>query len=89
MDDRTIHIILHNEAGLEITLFESLFRVGIYLLAFGSIASVVFWGIDVARSIHSEVVNTWGDEQNTSHPAASPVSETVQESASASRMSFW
>ncbi|MBX0296826.1 hypothetical protein [Haloarcula nitratireducens] len=66
MDICTAPIILHGGAGLEITLFEYLFRVGLYLLAFSSIAGIVFWGIDVIRSTHPELVDAGGDGKNDS-----------------------
>ena len=57
----TSFVILHTGPGLDITLFEYLFRVVLYLLVFSSVAGIVFWGIDTVRAIHSGVVDTWND----------------------------
>ena len=51
----TPFVVLHGGAGLEITLLAYLFRVVLYLFAFGGVAVVVFCGLDVLRSIRSRV----------------------------------
>ena len=57
-------IILHGGFGLEITLFDYLIRVVLYLFAFGGIAVIVFWGLDVVRAIRSRIVDKWSSREN-------------------------
>ena len=56
--------VLHGGAGLEITLLEYLYRVLLYLFAFGGVAAIVFWGLGTARAIHSRVIEDWDREEN-------------------------
>ena len=56
-------VILHG-FGLEITLLEYLFRVVLYLFAFGGIAVIVFWGLEGTSAIQSGVVEKWSGEKN-------------------------
>jgi hypothetical protein len=57
----TSPVILHGGPGLDITLLEYLVRVVLYLFAFGSVAVVVSWGIDVIRAVRSGIVETRDD----------------------------
>jgi hypothetical protein len=57
-------VILHTGTGLDTTLFEYLSRVALYLFAFSGIAGIVFWGIDVVRTIHSGIVDIWDERTN-------------------------
>lgn len=55
-------VVLHGGAALEITLLEYLFRVVVYLFAFGGVAVVGFCGLEVVSAIRSRVVE--GDGAN-------------------------
>ena len=57
-------VVLHGGPGLEITLLEYLFRVVLYLFTFGGVAVIVFWGLDVIRTVHSRVEKKWGGGEN-------------------------
>ena len=59
----TTFVLLHG-FGPEITLLEYLFRVVLYLFAFGGVAVIVFWGLDVVRTVHSRVVEKWDGGEN-------------------------
>lgn len=57
-------VILHGGHVLEITLLEYLFRVVLYLFAFGGIAAMVFWGLEGASTSYSRVVKKWSGGEN-------------------------
>ena len=49
-------VVLHGGAALEITLLEYLYGVGVSLFTVGSVAVVVFYGLEVVSAIRSRVV---------------------------------
>jgi hypothetical protein len=57
-------VILHGGPVLEITAFEYLFRVVLYLFAFGGIAAIIFWGLGVISAIHSAVSEKRGGKND-------------------------
>ena len=58
----TLIVVLH--AGEAVTLVEYLFRVLVYLLAFGGIGVTIFWGVRIIEIVHSEISRRVGVTDN-------------------------
>ena len=54
-------IILHGGTGVELTLLEYVARVARYLVAFGGVAAIAFYGLAVVGAIRSAVVERRGE----------------------------
>ncbi len=48
-------IVLHVGYGQEVTILEYLYRVVLYLVAFGVIALLVYWGMNAIETIRPRV----------------------------------
>ncbi|MFC6837836.1 hypothetical protein [Halomarina ordinaria] len=48
-------VVLHGGGVYEITFLEYLLGVGSYLVAFGGLGGIVYWGFEAISPTHSEV----------------------------------
>ena len=45
-------------------MLEYLFRVVLFLFAFGGVAVILFWALEVVSAIRSEIVEKWSGGEN-------------------------
>ena len=57
-------VVLHGGAVQDITFLEYLFRVGIYVVAFGGLAGFVYWGLEAISTNRSEVIENPDGREN-------------------------
>lgn len=60
----TLVVVLHT--GEAVTLSEYLFRVLVFLLAFGALGVTIFWGVRVIEIVRSEISRRVGVTDNES-----------------------